>query len=99
MSGQKFRATVPHQFANGAVGYAPGGPFDCLGPYAKVEYCPIDGLPSVRRTAYATGYADTMFSIPARCQYKGKTLKGYFSFENYNIVFNPVPAIQQGEDS
>lgn len=32
-----------YNFSNGAIGWRPGGPFDCLGPYAKVQNCPIDG--------------------------------------------------------
>lgn len=87
MSGQKFRATEPHQFANGAIGWSPGGPFDCLGPFAKVENCPIIST-SERRTAYATGYADTVFSIPARAQLDGKTIRGYFTVTDDNCVFH-----------
>ena len=40
---QKFLANERFEFSNGAVGWRPGGPFDCLGPYAKVENCPIEG--------------------------------------------------------
>jgi len=78
MAGQRFAAREPFQFANNATGYAPGGPFDCLGPYAKVTNCPIHGT-DIRRTVYATGYADTYFSIPARTTVKGKTVKGYLT--------------------
>lgn len=42
---QKFAARERFEFANGAIGWRPGGPFDCLGPYAKVQNCPIDGTP------------------------------------------------------
>jgi hypothetical protein len=51
---QRFRATERFEFTNGAIGWRPGGPFDCLGPYAKVQNCPIDGT-GFRRTCYATG--------------------------------------------
>jgi hypothetical protein len=78
MSGQRFAARERFTFDNGAIGWRPGGPFDCLGPYAKVEHCPIDGT-ALRRTCYATGYADTFFSIPAVCTVRGKRIKGYFS--------------------
>lgn len=40
---QRFYANPHHTTAspNGAVGYSPGGPGDCLGPYAKVKNCPV----------------------------------------------------------
>ena len=65
---------------NGAVGHRTGaGTFDCLGPYAKVESCPVDGRPDLRVTAYATGYADTFFSVPACAKIRGKYLGGFFT--------------------
>lgn len=78
MSGQRFIAREPFAYPNGAIGWRPGGPFDCLGPYAKVTNCPIAGT-DLRRTCYATGYADTYFSVPARTQINGATIKGYFN--------------------
>jgi hypothetical protein len=76
--GQKFAARVKFEFSNGAVGWAPGGPFDCLGPYAKVQNCPINDT-GLRRTCYATGYADTYFSIPACTKVHGKYIGGYLT--------------------
>ena len=73
-------------FHNGAIGYRPGGPFDCLGPYAKVKNCPVNGA-TKRYTCYATGYADTYFSIPACTRVNGKHIKGYFALENGAIEF------------
>lgn len=89
MSLQKFYAskdtlTCP----NGAVGHRPGGPFDCLGPYAIVRNCPF-GNSDYRVTAYARGYADTFFSVPAHCKVRGVTVRGYFTHEDDGIVFNP----------
>src|SRR5665213_4340543 len=86
---QKFYANPNDTFTwpNGAVGYRSGGPFDCLGPFAKVKNCPIAGT-SLRLTCYATGYADTFFSVPACTKHKGKYIKGYFSCEDNNITFN-----------
>lgn len=86
--GQKFIAREKFEFSNGAVGWRSGGPFDCLGPYAKVQNCPIDGT-DLRRTCYATGYADTYFSVPACTRYKGKYITGYFSAEDGGCIFNP----------
>ena len=55
---------------------------DCLGPWAKVENCPIAGTKD-RRTCYATGYADTFFSVPARCSYRGiNHVRGYFTADS-----------------
>ena len=90
MSGQRFQANEKFDFGDGIIGWRPGGPFDCLGPYAKVENCPIEGT-DLRRTCYATNYADTYFSIPARCTIKGKTIRGYFSCqaESPRITFRP----------
>lgn len=90
--GQHFIAREPFNFSNGAIGWAPGGPFDCLGPYAKVENCPI-GDSDIRRTAYATGYADTYFSIPACTRYRGRYIKGFFTCDDSDgraIKFNPL---------
>jgi hypothetical protein len=75
---QVFIARERFQFSNGAVGWRPGGPFDCLGPWAKVNNCPIHGT-DLRLTCYATGYANTYFSIPAVTRYKGKRIKGYLT--------------------
>ena len=77
------------EFSNGAIGHRTGaGSFDCLGPYAKVRNCPI-GDTEYRLTCYATGYADTYFSIPACTRIHGKHVKGYFSLNDGAIVFNP----------
>ena len=83
-------------FPNGAIGYRPGGPFDYLGPYAKVKNCPIkvegcgDYPEDYRLTCYATGYADTYFSVPACTRVRGKYIKGYFSLDDGAIIFNPL---------
>ena len=84
----KFQANEKFLFDNGAVGWRPGGPFDCLGPFAKVQNCPIDGT-DLRYTAYATGYADTFFSVPARCRVKGKWISGFFMTEDGGVKFVP----------
>lgn len=85
---QVFYASKDDTFTspNGAVGYRPGGPMDCLGPYAKVKNCPIEGT-SVRLTCYASAYADTYFSIPANTRYRGKHVKGYFSPDDSGVKF------------
>lgn len=89
--GQKFYADPNNTFKwpNGAVGHRTGAHFDCLGPYAKVANCPIKGT-SLRLTCYATGYADTAFSVPACTRFKHRHIAGYFSLDDGNIVFHPM---------
>lgn len=87
--GQKFIARERFQFSNGAIGWRPGGYFDCLGPYAKVQNCPIAGT-DLRLTCYATGYADTYFSVPACTRYKGKHVGGFFTgLDGGGLEFRP----------
>ena len=91
MMAQVFYAspTDTFTFQNGAVGHRPGGPFDCLGPYAKVANCPI-GDTGYRLTCYATGYADTYFSVPACTRIRGKYVKGFFSTDrDGGLHFHP----------
>ena len=90
---QKFYASPTDTFVspNGAIGHRIGGPFDCLGPYAKVRNCPIEGT-NLRLTCYATGYANTAFSIPACTQYKGRYVRGYFTNREDGTVFCVVDA-------
>jgi hypothetical protein len=89
--GQKFYASSDtFTWPNGATGHRPGGPFDCLGPYAKVVSCPIFIGPNdtgLRRTCYATGYADTYFSVPACTRIGGAHVAGYFSTDDRGITF------------
>lgn len=90
MGMQKFAAREKFEFANGAIGWRPGGPMDCLGPWAKVQNCPIAGT-DLRRTCYATGYADTFFSVPACTRVNGKYVGGYFSQDSEGgAVFHPM---------
>lgn len=89
--GQHFFASSNDTFTfpNGAIGHRPGGPFDYLGPYAKVVNCPI-GNTQYRLTCYATGYADTFFSVPACTRIHGKYVSGFFSIDHDGgIHFNP----------
>lgn len=83
--GQKFFASPAHSrvFKNGAIGFGAGGPMDCLGPYARVKQCPVmvGGAHVATLTCYATGYADTFFSIPACTRYRGKHVRGYFAVD------------------
>jgi hypothetical protein len=88
--GQQFYASSDtFTFTNGAVGHRPGGFVDCLGPYAKVRNCPVKGA-GRRYTCYATGYADTYFSVPACTRIKGKHIRGYFTMDDGAIEFRPM---------
>ena len=93
---QKFYASKNDTFTspNGAIGYGSGGSFDCLGPYAKVKNCPIYGT-GKRLTCYATGYADTYFSVPACTRYRGNHVRGYFTNDETGTVFHPMDSHKQ----
>jgi len=84
---QRFHASNDtFTWANGAVGHRPGGPFDCLGPFAIVRNCPVDGLDR-RYTVYAQRHADTYFSIPAATRIRGLYLTGFFAQNEDGVVF------------
>lgn len=87
---QHFYASPADTFTwpNGAVGHRPGGSFDCLGPYAKVRNCPIEGT-DLRLTCYAQGYADTYFSIPAATRIAGHHVRGFFTIRDNGLAFVP----------
>lgn len=93
---QRFYASPRDTFTwpNGAVGHRPGGPFDCLGPFAKVRNCPVDGEPR-RYTVYAQNYADTYFSIPAATRIRGRYVKGFLSNAEGGVVFYPYKEQKQ----
>ncbi len=88
--GQIFYASPTDTFtwSNGAVGHRTGVAFDCLGPFAKVRNCPI-GDSDYRLTCYATGYADTYFSIPACTRIRGVYVRGCFTQDESGVKFNP----------
>lgn len=88
MATQKFYASRTDTFTwpNGAIGHRSGGSFDGLGPYAKVRNCPIAGTDK-RLTCYATGYADTAFSVPAATRIGGRHIAGYFTISEGSIEF------------
>lgn len=94
---QRFYADPRETFEwlNGAKGYrSTSNPSDCLGPYAKVENCPIHGT-RLRRTCYATSQADTAFSIPAVCKVDGYTIKGYFGSGDPGLEFHVMDSHKQ----
>ena len=90
MTGQRFYANPNSTFtwANGAIGYR-ASEHDALGPFAKVDHCPIAGT-NLTRTCYATAPADSYLSVPARCKVDGQLIKGYLSIEDDKIEFRPL---------
>jgi hypothetical protein len=83
----KFAAVAPYDFPNGARGWSPGGPMDCLGPYAKISNCPIVET-GLRLTVYATGYATTFFSIPAFTRFRKRYIGGFIAGTDEGPVFH-----------
>lgn len=90
MSLARFYASLeaPEYWDNGAVVFHSG---THTATFAKVRNCPIlvNGVYSgTRLTCYATGHADTFFSIPAATRYKGQYIRGYFSQNEDGPVFH-----------
>lgn len=71
--------------ANGAIPYRVG-PWQVL---SKIANCPVICDREVRVTVYATGHADTYFSIPACCKVRGKYIGGYITGTETGHVFHP----------
>jgi hypothetical protein len=78
------------RYDNGAIGFGPGKGLTAnpVGHFAKVKNCPVDGAKR-RYTCYATGPADTYFSMPAETRINGKTVKGFFMAESEGPTFHP----------
>lgn len=86
---QKYRADqAGAKQSNGAIPWYSnwmGGP-----SLALIYNCPIANSTLTPRTVYVRGEADTFFSIPAACRYKGKTIRGYITTDdNKEYVFRP----------
>lgn len=83
---QKYRADEPgEKQTNGATPFYTkwmGGP-----TLALVRECPIENRAIAPRTVYIRGEADTMFSLPAACRFKGKTITGYVTCNDREYVF------------
>jgi len=55
---------------------------------SKVKNCPVAGT-TLRLTATISGEPDTYFSIPAKIQYKRKTISGFISADEEGYHFVP----------
>jgi hypothetical protein len=64
--------------------------FDTPGHHhlSKVSNCPVAGT-TLRLTATISGEPDTWFSIPAKIQYKRKTISGFISADEDGFHFVP----------
>jgi hypothetical protein len=83
----KYRADYSEQLPGGSLAWFSrwvGGP-----TLAKVENCHWETLQGdVLVTAFVSGEADTYFSIPAYCHFKGCRVRGYLTGkEDGSIVF------------
>lgn len=87
MPDQKYRADCSAIQDDGAIVWRSRWMGGC--PLAKVENCRLDNLVGdMRATVYATGEADTYFSIPAVCWIRSKRVRGYITGDSDgNYVF------------
>jgi hypothetical protein len=83
---QKYRVDIEggKQPNGGTPCYAQwmGGP-----TLALVRDCVIENLELEPRTVYVQGEADTWFSIPAACRFRGRTITGYLTMNESEYVF------------
>jgi hypothetical protein len=73
------------EFPNGSKIFRTPFPFASI---SKVKNCPIAGT-DIRLTVYITGQPDTFFSVPARTQYKKKSVSGFVSCNDEGYYFVP----------
>lgn len=83
---QKYRTDYSEPQSDGAVlWYAKwwGGP-----TLSKIENCRLVNLDGDNRaTVYITGEADTVFSFPAVCSFRGVKMRGYVTSDDGLLVF------------
>lgn len=78
---QKYRFDGEYQQNDGALvqqSYWMGGP--TLAGIKNCRWENLEGEPRV--TAYVTGEANTYFSVPAVCCYKGRRVRGYITADS-----------------
>ena len=87
---QRFRADFSEKQVDGAIRWYARWMGD--NTLAKIANCRFEGLAGeMRGTVYATGDADTYFSIPAVTRIKGCRVKGYITGDgDRNLVFHHV---------
>lgn len=82
----KYRADTSKQNSDGSVSYYAqwmGGP-----SLSKIENCRTNLCGDPRVTAFVTGEANTWFSIPAVCSYKGCRVTGYITSDDDGLIFH-----------
>jgi len=57
---------------------------------AKIENCRTNLAGDPRVTAFVQGEADTYFSIPAICSYRGCRVRGYVTHDDNGPLFRPI---------
>jgi hypothetical protein len=85
---RKTEYHAPHIFANGAIGWRADGPLATAGVFARVENCPVEGLPR-RYTCHATG-GGCRASVAAKTRTNGQTIYGFFIVEDGGCRFIPA---------
>jgi hypothetical protein len=81
----KYRADFSELNADGSKAFFSkwmGGP-----SLAKIENCRTNLAGDPRVTAFVTGEADTYFSIPAVCSYRGCRVTGYITRDDDGYIF------------
>lgn len=85
---QRYRADIADPPApNGAIAHYArwmGGP-----TLAKVTACPVARALMPPRTVYVTGEADTFYSLPAACKWRGRRVTGWLGCKQGNWLFHP----------
>lgn len=81
----KYRADRSHHNSDDSVSWFAnwaGG-----STLSKIENCRTNLSGDPRVTAYVTGEADTWFSIPAKCWYRGCRVTGYITSDDDGMIF------------
>jgi hypothetical protein len=82
---QKYRADeAGTPYPSGAIPWYTswmGGP-----SLALIRECPTPFGP---RTVYVRGEADTFFSLPSACRWKGRDVRGFLSLTDGEVTFTP----------
>lgn len=81
----KYRADTSKKREDGSIEWFAqwmGGP-----SLSKIENCRTNLAGDPRVTAFVTGEADSWFSIPAVCSYRGCRVRGYITSDDDGPLF------------
>jgi hypothetical protein len=79
----KYRADRSEQNSDGSVCWY-SEPWHML---SKIENCRTNMSGDPRVTAFVQGEADTFFSVPAVCSYRGCRVTGYITSDDDGLMF------------